>query len=292
MKKVAIITRTKNRILTLERVLNSINQQTFRDYTWVVVNDGGIVAPVDKIIERSITMGIETNVIHNKESLGREAASNIGIKNSKSKYIVVLDDDDSWNPNFLNITVSFLENNDNILFKGVVTRTTIIEEEICDNRIIFNKSYPFDPDLEKITILRLARCKMFSNLSFLYHREIIDKIGLYREDYPVIGDWDFYLRFIRQYNIGVIPDYLANYHIRASISKNDYDNSVLNRNRETKYLSLLRDELLRNDLDQNRIDIGVLINLGYELNQIESSIKRGSILWVIRNKLKKLFVKT
>ena len=121
----------------------------------------------------------------------------------------------------------------------------------------------------------------------MYHREVIDKIGLYREDYPVIGDWDFSLRFIRQFNIAVIPEYLANYHIRKINSKNDYDNSVSNKQRETKYLSLLRDELLRNDLNGNIFGMGILVNIGYEINKLESLIKQHSFVYILK-KLKKI----
>ena len=140
MKKVAIITRTKNRPLTLARVLRSIRQQSLQDFVWVVVNDGGDEEPVNKIIAQALSIGIDAIVFHNARSLGMEGASNIGIKNSESKYIVIFDDDDTWN-------IDFLDNVDNSLFKGVVTRTLIIEEEIGNNNIIYKRSYPFDSTL-------------------------------------------------------------------------------------------------------------------------------------------------
>jgi len=147
MKKVAIITRTKNRPLTLARVLRSIRQQSLQDFVWVVVNDGGDEEPVNKIIAQALSIGIDAIVFHNARSLGMEGASNIGIKNSESKYIVIFDDDDTWNIDFLDKTVNFLDNVDNSLFKGVVTRTLIIEEEIGNNNIIYKRSYPFDSTL-------------------------------------------------------------------------------------------------------------------------------------------------
>ena len=41
MKNVAVITRTRNRALLLRRAARSVERQTFRDFSWVVVNDGG-----------------------------------------------------------------------------------------------------------------------------------------------------------------------------------------------------------------------------------------------------------
>ena len=49
---VAIVTRTKNRPLLLERALNSVLGQSFADWHQIVVNDGGDPAPVDALAER------------------------------------------------------------------------------------------------------------------------------------------------------------------------------------------------------------------------------------------------
>jgi hypothetical protein len=48
----------------------------------------------------------------------------------------------------------------------------------------------------------------------MYKRELLDEIGLYREDLPVLGDWEFNLRFALRFKIHVIPESLAYYHKR------------------------------------------------------------------------------
>ena len=48
-------------------------------------------------------------VIHNVESVGMEAASNIGITASESEYLVINDNDDTWHLGFLEKTVSYLD---------------------------------------------------------------------------------------------------------------------------------------------------------------------------------------
>ena len=75
VKKVAVITRTKNRELLLNRALASVSSQTFRDFVWVIVNDGGERAPVEEIAGKASTSGIEVKVLHHEKSLGMEAAS-------------------------------------------------------------------------------------------------------------------------------------------------------------------------------------------------------------------------
>ncbi|WP_363323715.1 glycosyltransferase, partial [Accumulibacter sp.] len=43
---VAVITRTKDRPLLLQRALESVSGQSLTDIQWVIVNDGGEPAPV------------------------------------------------------------------------------------------------------------------------------------------------------------------------------------------------------------------------------------------------------
>ncbi|MGR9051111.1 MAG: glycosyltransferase family 2 protein [Gammaproteobacteria bacterium] len=99
---VAIITRTKNRNILLRRAIESVLGQHFRNWLMVIVNDGGDAEAVDRLVaEYESQFRGRSKVIHNPNSLGMEAASNVGIKNSDSRYLVIHDDDDSWHPAFL-----------------------------------------------------------------------------------------------------------------------------------------------------------------------------------------------
>ena len=93
MKKVAIITRTRDRAALLRRAMRSVEKQTFRDFCWVVVNDAGEHGPVDEVVRHAKEAGIEVHTIHRAESTGMEAASNAGLQASKSQYIAIHDDD-------------------------------------------------------------------------------------------------------------------------------------------------------------------------------------------------------
>ena len=48
--KVAIITRTKDRSKFLERAVQSVLQQTMKDYVHVILNDGGAKNEVNKLL--------------------------------------------------------------------------------------------------------------------------------------------------------------------------------------------------------------------------------------------------
>ena len=104
---ISIITRTKNRPLMLPRVLESLKKQSYTDFYWIIVNDGGSRGYVDDILTQASACGIHTEVIHNPSSKGMEAASNIGVMASTTEFLVIHDDDDSWNEGFLQKTISF-----------------------------------------------------------------------------------------------------------------------------------------------------------------------------------------
>lgn len=64
MPSCAVITRTKSRPLLLQRAMASVAAQTFRDFTWVVVNDGGEPGPVDRMAAEARSRGIDVSVLH------------------------------------------------------------------------------------------------------------------------------------------------------------------------------------------------------------------------------------
>lgn len=247
--KVAIITRTKNRILLLRRAIESVLGQVFENWLMVIVNDGGKQEEIEWLVQKYYDQFKgRCKIIHNPVSIGMEAASNVGIKTSDSDYVVIHDDDDSWHPDFLQKCVDLLDNNPHPNFAGVITYTIRILEKIENSNIIMQQREPFNTWLRAVTLYRMTANNIFSPISFVYQRCVLDEIGYYREDLPVLGDWEFNLRFISKYDIYLIPEELAFYHHRLETKTGVYSNSVVkDDNKHIFYDALLRNELLRKD---------------------------------------------
>lgn len=285
--KVAIITRTKNRTILLERAINSVLSQTLKDWIMVIVNDGGVKEDVDKLVDKyKDKHNDQIKVIHNDTSLGMEAASNKGIKGSNSEYVIIHDDDDSWKETFLERCVDFLENTSLTNFKGVITYSTRILERIQNGKVTIEYKEPYNTWLNTgITLYRMAASNVFPPISFLYKREVFDEIGYYRESLPVLGDWEFNLRFLAKYDIYVIEEELANYHHRLESKNGDYSNSVIGgHNKHVLYDSILRNELLRDDMKNNKVGLGYLINISKSFEILHGQI---GVLEKFLNKLKR-----
>lgn len=227
--RVAVIMRTKDRPLLLRRAVRSVLDQTFQDWLLVIVNDGGDPAGVELVLntmERELASRVL--VLHHPAPLGMQTAANAGITHCDSDFIVIHDDDDSWQPNFLARTVSYLDENGwTPNLGGVVTWANLVIEELgADGEIKIQQQAIFNDKLTSITLLDLASENRFPPISFLFHRAALAVVGPFQEQYGVLGDWDFHLRVLQRYHIAVIPEALANYHHRTQNTTGVYGNSV------------------------------------------------------------------
>lgn len=85
---------------------------------WVIVNDGGQPEPVDVIARQARERRLRTQVVH-LDRFGGWQAANAGTAESRSEYLVRLDDDDTWAPGLLRQTLALMDAHP--VFAGVVT---------------------------------------------------------------------------------------------------------------------------------------------------------------------------
>lgn len=274
MCKVAIITRTKNRQLLLKRAIFSVAQQIYDNYIHIIINDGGSFLNIDEITKLiPSTRRNKITLIQSESSNGMEAASNWAIKQSHSELIAFLDDDDSWDENFLAITVRYLEKNESVT--GVSTASKIVFEEISGNEVCILHTRKYRPELKAISLYQMTQRNTILNHSFVYRRAVLDIIGLYNEAMPVLGDWDFNLRFLIKFDIHFINQTLAYYHIRKGGPQ--YGNTITN-NIEThiEVRNKINNKLLRDDLSKQNLGLGFLVNASLDIQRSTVSQKLGT----------------
>lgn len=242
---VTIITRTKNRPTLLRRAAESVAQQTFYNYEWVIVNDGGNLDDVLEVVNSSQVDPTKITICHNEQSLGMEGASNAGIASSSSTWIVIHDDDDSWHPDFLKTTTRFLDANRGI-YQGVITGTVLINEEIVGETVVEHSRRPYQDWVKAVHLAEMATGNFFAPIAFVFNRAIYDIIGGFDPSLPVLGDWDFNLRFLLEGDIGVIEKPLAYYHHRNAAANSAYSNSVVGGiQKHLAYNSIVRNKYVR-----------------------------------------------
>jgi glycosyltransferase involved in cell wall biosynthesis len=211
---VAIITRTQCRPLTLDRAIRSVLAQRFQDWELIVVSDAGNLPVINQVLGRyADALAGRCRLLHRDVSCGMEAASNFGVSHSRSRYVVLHDDDDSWHPDFLWATVGFLEAS-GTRYHGVIAGTELIFEHIHEDRIQELRRCHMRLPPPELGTASLRQRNCFPPIAFVYDREAWRATGGYRESLRALGDWDFNVRFASHFKIGQIPDVLAYWHHR------------------------------------------------------------------------------
>ncbi len=99
MPKISIIIPVYNAEKYLEMSLNSVRNQTFTDYEVICMNDGSTDNSL--LILKKFAEQDNRFKIYSQSNLGGSITRNNALKKATGKYIAFLDNDDIYNPNYL-----------------------------------------------------------------------------------------------------------------------------------------------------------------------------------------------
>ncbi|GAA3927394.1 glycosyltransferase family 2 protein [Microbacterium soli] len=243
--RVSIVTRTKDRPVFLRRALASITGQSFEDWALIIVNDGGDPSEVAQIVDelpdqhhRRVT------IIDHAAPLGRWEAANAGVRVADGEFLILHDDDDSWEPSFLDTAVDYLDRNPDR--EGVVSRIDIIWERRTGDALEVLGREPFLPDSVAPLLMNQQRFNQFVPIAFLYRRSLHDEIGLYDDSLPVVGDWVFNTRVLERGPLSYLPGPpLAHWHQRPSGIQADGNSVIAESDAHRLHDALVRDAAFR-----------------------------------------------
>lgn len=106
MKKVSIITPCYNAEAFLQQTIQSVLQQTFTHWEWIITDDHSTDRSLEILRKNSNSRIL---VLQTQKNSGAGAARNLALKKASGRYITFLDADDYWEPNFLEEMVQFME---------------------------------------------------------------------------------------------------------------------------------------------------------------------------------------
>lgn len=104
---VSVIMPVYNSVEYLAQAIDSVLAQTFEDFELILINDGSTDNSL-QICEKYQKVDDRIKII-NKENGGLCSARNVGLDNAKGKYIAFIDNDDKFEPSYLEVAVSALE---------------------------------------------------------------------------------------------------------------------------------------------------------------------------------------
>lgn len=91
---VTVFTPVYNRVNTLERLYSSLCRQTYKDFEWLIVNDGSTDSTGEVLANIKSKDHFFNIVVIEKENGGKHTAINRGIKEAKGELFFIADSDD------------------------------------------------------------------------------------------------------------------------------------------------------------------------------------------------------
>lgn len=255
---VGIVMRTKDRPLMLDRAVRDVLSQSLADWALVVVDDVGDAAAVDAVLARYAHEAAgRISVLHRESSTGMESASNAGIAAVEGELIAIHDDDDTWHPAFLQRTVAHLRSHPED--SAVMVRTEIVDEHEEGGVLVEDGRFLSWPRIHGAHLSDFAAVNRTAPIAVLVRRSVHDRIGLYREDLPVVGDYELYLRLLQESHVGFIDTPLAQWRMRPTAVGSASNSMYAERGRHRTVDRELVDARLQEWVDRHGLGLPMFI---------------------------------
>ncbi len=206
--KVSVIIPTYNRANLLSEAIQSVLDQTFKDYEIIVVDVGS----TDNTREMIGRFGDKINYIYQKQC-PVATTRNLGMKNSSGEYIAFLDDDDFWHKNKLEIQVKELDQNQELGF--ICSEADVVT---LDGKLMYTLKRGWG---NKENFESLFNENFIPVLTVLMRRKCYEQIGGFDENLIAAEDYDYWLRLAQVYQFKFLDAPLAKWRMTPnSTSKN------------------------------------------------------------------------
>jgi glycosyltransferase involved in cell wall biosynthesis len=200
--KVTVLMSVYNGEKYLQEAIDSILGQTFKDFEFLIVNDGS-TDKTGEVLESYHDPRIR--IITNEKNIGLTKSLNKGLMLASGEYIARQDADDISMPERLKKEVEFLEQNINVGLVGTDYLFTNEKGKVVHIVKCLNGSRELRT--------KLLEGNQFGHGSVMLRRECIDKVGTYREEFKFSQDYDFYLRIAEVYDVANISEPLYKWRI-------------------------------------------------------------------------------
>ena len=199
---ISIIVSIYNSDKTLSQMIESVLNQTYKDFELILINDGSTDNSLDVI--KKYAKKDNRIVTIDKKNSGLTKSLNIGLKKAKNKYIARIDADDIWYPTKLEKQIEFLEQNQDYTLVGTVYN------EIDENgKIIYKKQRTplliTDEEIRK----NIVRFNPFFHSSVMFKKEVLETVGFYNEELKYTQDYEFWIRIMSKYKVVNLSEILA-----------------------------------------------------------------------------------
>jgi glycosyltransferase involved in cell wall biosynthesis len=209
MLTVSVIIHTYNNEKFIAETVESVLNQTYKDYEIIVVDDGSVDGTRDALLPY-----MQEIRYHYKENGGIASAKNAGISLSQAEFIAFLDHDDLWVPDKLKLQMESFNENPQV---GLVYAKYTSFRDGKELRTKPEKGYSG-------WIFKELLAKSFVQTStVVVKRECLNAVGPYDESFSLGDEYDMFLRIAKKFQCGFIDKGLTRYRVHdTNASNNDF----------------------------------------------------------------------
>lgn len=223
MVKVSVIMPVHNASKYVEESIQSVLDQTFTDFEFIIINDGSTDLS-GTILNKYSKLDNRLKILNNSTNLGVVKSLNIGLKASNGVYIARIDADDIWLKIKLQKQVDRMEEQPMLGLLG--TAKMLIDEQ---GQPIKNKkehNYFSNAEIRK----NILKKNLFCHSSVIYRSEVVSMIGFYNEEFINTEDYEYWIRIINKYRVEILKEMLVYYRISSGMV------SLRRRSEQLKYV--------------------------------------------------------
>jgi len=201
----------------LRPAIESILNQTYRDFEFLIIND----CSTDDSLETIRSFGDPRIRVHtNERNMGQTKSLNVGLKLARGKYVVINDSDDLSLPGRIEQQFHFMLRNKNCAVVGGACY-------IMDRSGRIKRTFSKPVDHRRITLQILSDTPLVHG-SVMMNKEIILGRGGYNENFRICQDYELWSSLVREgVRIDNMPDELAVIrHFTDSISFKESDSQT------------------------------------------------------------------
>lgn len=255
MPSISVLLPNYNNAPFLKEAIDSILNQTFRDFELLIVDDGSTDNSVDII---SSYTDKRIKLIRKEANSGIVDALNIGLDNIVSKYMARMDGDDISVPNRLEKLFCFLEKNESVgICSSALKVFGNVKEEVW--------KIDTAPDMLKAGIVRGVTTP---HAPSMFRMSTLNKNNIrYRKNFAHMEDWDLFFRLKNLTSFSNLPDTLYYYRIL------DHNVTIKNKKSVWERYKLIYSEVLKElEIDVSRQNLEMHVELFHQIKPQNSLV--------------------
>ena len=254
----------------VKEALDSILGQSFRDFEFIIINDGSIDNTTG-ILQQYAQLDERLRVFH-QENRGLIAALNRGCRLARGKYIARMDADDIAFPERFERQVDFLDRHPTVaVLGGAIKLINAKGASIGEWR---------NPVDDRQIKEALHRTNCFCHSTIMMRKDAFDATEGYRRPFLHAEDYDLWLRMAEHFELANLPDALLYYRVHArQVSARNIRQQVLSALAAEAAARIRRDTGQDPSLAMDGVNADSLVELAVSRDRVAEELITQHLSW-------------